>query len=468
LTLIPTRMAATWLQGQVAIRSGGLLKERLLYGALHVEPDEVRRHGAGHFIGQVIEAEAMESLALGGGFLTLVSSIELIASAAVAGFGTGSILIPGLLAACTVSCGLLLFQYFERCSEWTTTRLAMTHDLVERMVGHRTRLVQQPKEQWHEVEDQSLDSYHRASSRMDAFVPWLTASLPRAWLMIGLAGMAPGFIAGSASPEGLAARLGAIVLAFRAFKRLGVAAPQLIQALIAWKQTQPLIRTAQRKEPHGLPSLACAAARASTGDVVLDARDVVFRYGDRQEPVLRGCGLQIRAGDRILLDGPSGEGKSTLAAVIAGVRKPTSGLVLAGGLDRTSLGVQGWRRRVAATPQFHENHLITGPLAFNLLMGRQGTIRDTDVREAETVCEELGLGELLQRMPAGVMQMVGESGWQLSHGERSRVYLARAVLQNAQLVVLDESLAALDAVNLQRAIACIEKRAPAVLAIAHA
>jgi ATP-binding cassette subfamily B protein len=198
----------------------------------------------------------------------------------------------------------------------------------------------------------------------------------------------------------------------------------------------------------------------------VEARDVTFRYHDRPESVLRGCTFQIRAGDRILLDGPSGGGKSTLAAVLASVHKPTSGLVLAGGFDRASLGEQGWRRRVAAAPQFHENHLITGPLAFNLLMGRN-TITDEDIQEAEAVCDELGLRDLLQRMPAGIMQLVGESGWQLSHGERSRVYMARALLQNADLLVLDEGFAALDSANLTRAVACLEKRATSVLAIAH-
>jgi len=201
--------------------------------------------------------------------------------------------------------------------------------------------------------------------------------------------------------------------------------------------------------------------------VLIEARDVVFRYQDRQSAVLCGCDFRIRAGDRVLLDGPSGAGKSTLAAILGGVRSATSGLVLAGGLDRVSLGAQGWRRRVAMAPQFHENHMITGPLAFNLLMGKPGPISEVDVREAQSICEELGLGDLLQRMPAGIMQMVGEGGWQLSHGERSRVYLARALLQKPDLVVLDESLAALDAGNFERAIACLEKRATAVLAIAH-
>lgn len=118
-----------------------------------------------------------------------------------------------------------------------------------------------------------------------------------------------------------------------------------------------------------------------------------------------------------------------------------------------------------AAPQFHENHVLTGTFAFNLLLGRYWPPQSEDMQEAEAICRELGLGELLDRMPAGLLQMVGETGWQLSHGERSRLYMARALLQGADLVILDESFAALDPENLQRALHCVLTRAPTLLAI---
>lgn len=90
-----------------------------------------------------------------------------------------------------------------------------------------------------------------------------------------------------------------------------------------------------------------------------------------------------------------------------------------------------------------------------------------ELAATETVCRELGLGDLLERMPGGLMQMVGETGWQLSDGEHSRVYLARALLQDVDLVVLDDSFAALDPANRQRALRCVHARARAVLVIAH-
>jgi ABC-type multidrug transport system fused ATPase/permease subunit len=122
---------------------------------------------------------------------------------------------------------------------------------------------------------------------------------------------------------------------------------------------------------------------------------------------------------------------------------------------------------VACAPQFHENYVLTGTFAFNLLMGRDWPPRLEDMREAEAICRELQLGPLLERMPAGLLQMVGETGWQLSHGEKSRLYVARALLQRADVVVLDESFAALDPETLRQAVRCVLKRARTVLVIAH-
>ena len=70
-------------------------------------------------------------------------------------------------------------------------------------------------------------------------------------------------------------------------------------------------------------------------------------------------------------------------------------------------------------------------------------------------------------MPGGLMQMVGETGWQLSQGERSRVFLARALLQGGELLLLDESFAALDPPNVQRCLACALRYAPTLLVVAH-
>jgi ATP-binding cassette subfamily B protein len=145
---------------------------------------------------------------------------------------------------------------------------------------------------------------------------------------------------------------------------------------------------------------------------------------------------------------------------------PESGLLLLNGLDRHTLG-ENWHRLATAAPQFHDNHILSGTLAFNLLMGRDWPASDADLAEAETLCHELGLGELLRRMPAGLLQRVGETGWQLSHGERSRIFLARALLQGAQLTIMDESFAALDPETLEKCLDASFRRATTLIVIAH-
>jgi ATP-binding cassette subfamily B protein len=122
---------------------------------------------------------------------------------------------------------------------------------------------------------------------------------------------------------------------------------------------------------------------------------------------------------------------------------------------------------VVLTPQFHENHILNETLAFNLLMGRCWPAEAGDLEEAHDLCIALGLQDLLARMPAGMMQIVGESGWQLSHGEQSRIMLARALLQKADVIVLDESFAALDPETLSVCLETVFARAPALLVIAH-
>jgi ATP-binding cassette, subfamily B, bacterial len=182
--------------------------------------------------------------------------------------------------------------------------------------------------------------------------------------------------------------------------------------------------------------------------------------------VLKGVNLAIDHGDRILLQGASGGGKSTLAALISGLQSSDTGLLLLNGLDRHTLG-DDWQRLAASVPQFHENYILSGTVAFNILMGRQWPASEALRQEATELCEELGLGDLLRRMPAGINQRVGETGWQLSHGERSRIFLARALMQRAQLIIMDESFGALDPETLDLCLQTVLRRAKTLIVIAH-
>lgn len=468
LTIIPLRLLISGMQGALAIRVGGLLKQRLLCGALRLEPEQVRHQGAGQLLGRIIETEAVESLALSGGFQGLLALIELGMAAVVLTTGSGGWTQAGLLLLWVGATLALSWRYFARRRRWTRERMDITNDLVERMVGHRTRLAQEPRDRWHEGEDRSLEHYAAVSKGMDRTAALLTALGPRGWLVVGILGLAPAFIRGGSSIVALAIGLGGMLLAYAALRRLTAGLSQLTDAAIAWKQVGPLFHAAAQKSVRqDLNPGDDLNGVSKSGEILLDARDLVFRHHNRNEPAIKGCDLRIRTGDRLLVEGPSGGGKSTLAALLAGLRQPDSGLMLLRGFDRQTMGDENWRRLVVSAPQFHENHVMAETFAFNLLMGRRWPAWPADLEECETVCRELGLGDLIDRMPAGLQQMIGETGWQLSHGERSRLFIARAILQHADLVLLDESFAALDPENLRRALNSVLKRTPTLMVIAH-
>lgn len=469
--IVPIKVWGGWLQGIFAMDLGILLKQRLLAGALKMNMDELRQQGVGQLLGRVIESQALESLALNGGFSVLIAAVELCLAGLVLALGAGGLLHVILLLLWILGAAGASWRYYQRLRLWTHTRLDLTHELVERMVGHRTRLAQEAPEHRHTGEDRELERFLTISSEFDkTFVP-LAAGLPRGWLFAGLLGLAPDILIGSAGATGLAVGLGGVLLAYRAFGEVATGLAALARAAVAWEQIRPLF--AVHEKDTDVPAGGSVASTIGTdlelGEIpkaLVQARDVVYRYSPQSEPVLDNCDLTIFRGDRILLEGPSGGGKSTLAALLTGLRQPESGLLLLDGLDQATWG-EMWRRTITAAPQFHENHVLTGSLAFNLLMGRRWPPSPADLPKAEQICRELGLGDLLDRMPSGLMQMVGETGWQLSHGERSRLYLARALLQEAELVVLDESFAALDPETLDQCLRCALLRASALIVIAH-
>ncbi|MDH3601203.1 MAG: ABC transporter ATP-binding protein/permease, partial [Candidatus Tectomicrobia bacterium] len=470
LTAIAFQMLSIAAQSQLGMNAGALFKQRLLYGSLQLELEEIRHLGAGQFLERVMESEAVEQLALGGGFAAVLALIQLVMATAILALGAGgwphALLLVMWMAVTLGFC----WRYLQKSHAWGETYRAMTSDLVERMVGHRTRLAQEDRQHWHDEEDQVLAHYVALSKTLDRSGALLRTLVPRGWPIVGLAGLAAVFLAPQSSLAQLAISLAGVLLALQALTRLVMGVQSIVGVTLAWKEVGPLFQAAARaKEMRSLDVVPLPEHQDPTLEAspVVTARGLSFSYRDSGRQVLQGCDLQIQYGNRLLLEGPSGGGKSTLAALLAGLRTTESGILLLWGYDRQTLGTVEWRRRVVVVPQFHENHVLTGTFAFNLLMGRRWPPRPEDLSEAEAVCRELGLGEVLDRMPASLQQMVGESGWQLSHGERSRLYIARALLQQADVLILDESFGALDPENLQRALHCVLQRAPTLLVIAH-
>ena len=468
---IPLRLLEVWWQGLFSLRVGGVLKQQLLAGILKLSPDEVRLDGAGRHFGRVVESEVVEQLALGGGLLAVLSLLDLVIAGVILAQGAGGSGQVVALCAWTLLAALLTGRHYLAQRRWAWKRIEVTHELIERMIGHRTRLAQLPREQWHIGEDAALADYHEISQAMDRRTTQLASVLQTGWLVIALLTLLPAFADGRTQATALAVSLGGTLLALRAFDEISGFFQQLSLAATSFEQIRHLLQAVGR--PEKVPAipleLETEKLDASSGKslTLLEGRGLSFRHRERSRPVLDGCALRISRGDRILLEGPSGGGKSTLVSLLTGLRVPSAGVLLLRGLDHASFGATGWRRRVTAAPQFHENHVLSQSFGFNLLMGREWPASEASLDEAQAICRELGLDELLARMPGGLSQPIGETGWQLSHGEKSRLYIARTLLQGAELVILDESFASLDPETMAVAVRCVLKRAPSLLVVCH-
>jgi ATP-binding cassette subfamily B protein len=463
----PFRALSNWAVERFSVRAGGVLKQQLLVGALRLSPDQVRTEGVGRLLGRNLESDHIEGVVLQASVQLLVVALELCLTVAVLLSSPIGLPVAGGLVLFLGGLALLSVRFARGQRLLLAAQLRLTHDLIERMVGYRTRLAQQPQEAWHTGEDELLSTYlerARAQDRGRARFA-LTA---RAWVIAGLLFLAPGYVAG-ATLTALAIALGGVLLGARALRRLSFVLGSALSVAASWEQIAPLLEAAARPVPPGVPSaVASSLEPQQAGSApLLKATGLGFGYQGRARQVLAGVDLTVLRGDRLLLEGASGGGKSTLASLLSGLRSQTAGLLLLDGLDLPTLGPDEWRRRVGFSPQFHENHVVGASLAFNLLLGRRWPPEPQDLLDAEELCRALGLGPLLARMPGGLTQMVGETGWHLSHGEKSRLFLARALLQKPALVVLDESFAALDPQTLEVCLRCVLERAPAVLVIAH-
>jgi ATP-binding cassette subfamily B protein len=465
-----TELAATADLGQRAAR---LLRQRFLGALLALAPDRVRGEGTGRLLGRLLAAESVEGALLGSAPAAGGALAELAGGVVALANGAAPTAHLALLAVGLGGAALLLAGHGGRLQACAAGRLELTGRLVEALGGHRTRQAQAAGGGIAE-DDSRLAAHHEVVRRLATREAVLRVGLPRVWLLAGLAGLAPAAAAGGVTPSRLGASLAGLFLTQAALRRLAAALCGLAAAGVEARGLLPLLGAEGRgdRRPYsggGNPRPVAGRHGAwHEGPLLLEASEISGGPAGGKRLVFSGVSLTIRAGERVLLDGPSGAGKSTLAALLAGERAPDSGLLLLGGLDLATVGARAWRRRVIAVPQLHANHLFAGTLAFNLLAGRGWPPSARDLAEAEAVCRELGLGALLDRLPAGMEQRIGEAGWRLSDGETCRVCMARALLQEPDLLILDESLAALDPEMRVRALEVATRRARTLMLVAHA
>lgn len=164
-------------------------------------------------------------------------------------------------------------------------------------------------------------------------------------------------------------------------------------------------------------------------------------YVPVQPPIVGPVSAEVTAREWLSIEGPSGSGKSTLLSVILGARPATGGEVIADGIPLGVIDSAAWRSRVAWCPQ--EAHVFDSTVRGNLLIGRPRAV-GIDDDEMIDVLRRVGLGPLLAQLEAGLDARVGARGGALSGGERQRLAVARALLGDADILLLDEPTAHLD------------------------
>ena len=173
----------------------------------------------------------------------------------------------------------------------------------------------------------------------------------------------------------------------------------------------------------------------------IEFRDVSFTYNQRDKAALDEVSIHIPAGKTTALVGPSGAGKSTIIDLILRFYDPSSGAVLIDGEPLPHLDLTSWREHIAVVSQ--DVHIFSASIAENIAYGRLGATREEIIQAAR----QADAHDFITQLPQGYETLVGDQGVRLSGGQKQRVTLARAIVRDPQLLILDEATNSLDSIS---------------------
>ncbi len=215
-----------------------------------------------------------------------------------------------------------------------------------------------------------------------------------------------------------------------------------VQAFVSFSQQYFLARESFRSVKELLDSKyvegwkGTMKLRDLRGEITFE--DVTFTYKESQLPAVRNIDLHIEPGQHVAFVGPSGSGKSTLTNLILGLYRTTKGEILIDGVPQSALNMRWFRRNSSIVMQ--ESMLLSGSVRDNLRFARPNAT-EFEIREA---ARQANADEFIQKMPDRYNSEVGEGGVQLSGGQRQRISIARAILRNPKVLILDEATSSLD------------------------